>query len=184
MTQCMAKISGVKGYKVKSDDLYFFDNNIWIFLFAPIAATKATKQKEYAALLQSIQAAKASIYINSLVLAEFANFCLRLSFNQWKEKNKKYGADYKRDYISAQDYKDAALDVKDSILLISKIANRKPDDFNAVNLNSILNNIQNIDFNDSYYAEYCNLNKIKIVTDDKDFMKIDYENLEVITLMN
>lgn len=178
----MAKLNDVKKHQVKSGDNYFFDNNIWIFLFAPIANSNKNKQQTYSSLLSSIQTAKATIFISSLVIAEFANFCLRLSFKQWKEKNGKYDADYKKDYIPTTHYKDAVEDVKSNIEAIQKITEKRPDDFNALEMKKILKHTSNIDFNDSYYAEFCALNKLKIVTDDKDFGKLAIDKLEVITM--
>lgn len=178
----MAKIKNIRDHKITSSDIYFFDCNIWIFLFASIGGSSKDKQQAYSDFLRGIQTAKASIFINSLVVSEFANRCLRHSFEQWK-KGKPYNVEYKKDYISTPDYKEAALDVKSNILLIEKIALKRPDDFNSVDMLKILENIQSVDFNDSYYANYCDINKFKIVTDDKDFNKLSYDNLEIITFV-
>lgn len=179
----MVKISDIKKVKVTSMDSYFFDNNVWVYLFAPIAHSKLEKQKEYGSFLLSIQAARATIFTTSLVISEFANFCLKLSFKEWKEKTKKYDADFKKDYRPTVDYKDAAEDVKDNIKAILKITEKHPDGYNAINLDKILNNISVVDFNDLYYAELCSNNKLKMVTDDKDFAKIKDNNMEVISLV-
>lgn len=178
----MAKLSNIKTFKVTSMDCYFFDNNIWVFLFAPIASFNSEKQKEYSSFLSSIKSANATIYTTSLVISEFANFCLRLSFKQWKEKTGNYDADYKKDYMVTQDYKDSSDDVKYNIKEIQKITEKRPDDYNAIDLGTILEGISLVDFNDLYYAELCLRNKLKIVTDDRDFIKIN-SDVEVISLI-
>lgn len=178
----MAKLNNIETFKVTSMDSYFFDNNIWVFLFAPIANSNPEKQKIYSSFLSSIKTANATIFTTSLVISEFANFCLRLSFKQWKEKTRNYDADYKKDYMITQDYKDSSADVKDNIKAILKITEKRPDDYNSIDLDAILDNISIIDFNDLYYAELCLKNRLKIVTDDKDFTKIN-SSVEVISLI-
>lgn len=178
----MAKLSDIKTIKVTSMDCYFFDNNIWVFLFAPIAGSNSEKQKVYSSFLSSIRSAKATIFTTSLVVSEFANFCLRLSFKQWKEMNGRYEADYKRDYMHTDDYKNSAEDVKYYIKEILKITEKRPDDYHAIDLDTILENISIVDFNDLYYAELCLRNKLKMVTDDRDFIKIN-SDVEVISLI-
>lgn len=178
----MAKIKNIRDHKITSSDIYFFDCNIWIFLFASIGGVGKDKQQAYSNMLREIQTVNASVFISSLVISEFANRCLRHSFELWK-KSQSYNVEYKKDYISTQDYKESALIVKSNILSIEEIALKRPDDFNSVNTSKILENIQRVDYNDSYYANYCDINKLKIVTDDKDFEKLDYANLEIITFM-
>jgi len=174
-------IIDITKHTVRSSDLFFFDNNVWIYIFGPIANSNKDKQGVYSSFLRQIQSARATIFINSLVIAEFANFCLRLGFKQWKEEHRLYDAEYKRDYIQSDHYKESIKDTIANIKAICKTSERHPDDFNAVNFDNILNNSTIIDFNDSYYSAYCVLNNLKIVTDDKDFQKISEEKLQVIT---
>ena len=50
---------------------------------------------------------------------------------------------------------------------ILSIAERKPDDFNALKLDEVMK-AKGMDFNDAYYAHFCKLNRLILVTDDKD----------------
>lgn len=49
----MATVKEITKYDVSSTDLFFFDNNIWVFLFAPIAGSKKEKQAVYASFVLS-----------------------------------------------------------------------------------------------------------------------------------
>ena len=181
MKLSMATTNKITNYRVTSSDLYFFDNNVWMYIFGPIASSNRNKQNVYSSFFKQIQSYKATIFINSLVISEYANSCLRLNFNQWKKTNKNEGADYKRDYISTEHYKESAKDVITNLKLILKFSERHPDDFNAFSMDDLFNNLTVIDFNDNYYANFCIKNKFKIVTDDKDFQKINNNKLEIIT---
>ena len=66
-------VCNISGYTPSSMDTYLFDNNIWMFIFCPIANVLKKKQREYSNFLQSILSVKASIFVTSMILSEFAN---------------------------------------------------------------------------------------------------------------
>ena len=181
MMQSMAKVCKIDSYEVKTGASFFFDNNVWMFLFAPIANAHKGKQKKYASLFRTIQAMGGTIFISSLVLSEYVNRCLRLAFNQWKEDTRQsYGVEYKKDYRKTEDYRLALEDVKGQVMAILKCSERMPDDFNAINIEALLNTMSDGDYNDSYYAQLCKMKGLKIVTDDHDMFQLPNE-VEIIT---
>ena len=96
------KLFFAKDYQIKSNQTFFFDNNIWMLLYCPISDSKAEKQKTISKLYENILTYKNSIAINSLILSEFSNSYLRLDFKLWKEERMLYKADFKRDYFSSE----------------------------------------------------------------------------------
>ena len=179
-----ANIINIKSYSPKSSDVFFFDNNIWMFLFCPLGNYNQSRQKIYSAFLQSVQSLKATIFINSMVISEFANSYLRMDFAQWKNTTKKYTADYKRDYVGSAQYSATVEEIKIQIKTIMRFCEKSSDNFNAININDVFTHLQSIDFNDSYYIELAKLDNWKIVTDDKDFTNYTNHNLDVITFVN
>ena len=176
----MAKINKIDSYEVKSGESYFFDNNVWMLLFSPIANSKQQSQRKYSRLLSEICSRNGMIFVSSLILSEYVNSNLRLSFNLWKKRSGNIFADYKRDYRPTQEYRDEVAAVESQVKDILKIAVRKPDDFNSINIDSILENMGNSDFNDEYYIRLCELNNLKLVTDDSDMLGTQC-NVEIIT---
>lgn len=181
----MAKVENVKNFIVHSDDEFFFDANVWIFLFAPIANWKKSKQKVYANFLKDIQTARATININSMVISEYINACLRMNFKQWKDTSHfvpQYPntiIDFKRDYRGTEHCKNALETIKFYVEDILSFTEKRPDDFNAIDISSLVENTAS-DFNDSYHVAFCELNNFKIVTDDKDIVETK-SNIVVIT---
>lgn len=166
----MAKVERIRDFKVKSGDCFFFDNNVWMFLFSPISGTNKAQQKAYSHLLRNIQTANATIFINSLVVSEYINRSLRLNYSLWKDRELKSGngfVDYKRDFRPTEDFDNAQRAAYDEMSDILFIAHRKPDDFNALKLDEVMK-AKGMDFNDAYYANFCKLNRLILVTDDKD----------------
>lgn len=178
----MIKIHDITTYQPSSTDVFFFDNNVWMYLFCPIVNYERSKQKMYASFFSEVNSANSCIWINSLVLSEFCNAWLRIEFNNWKKKPENSSRfDYKKDFVGSQAYKDSIKEIKQTLQTILKKAERATDDFNAINLDHIFIELENCDFNDSYYLELASRKKWKIVTDDADLFKNNKLNVEIIT---
>lgn len=161
----------ISDYIVGPTEEFFFDTNVWIFLFAPIAGSKPYKQKMYSRLLKEIRSRNACLWINSLVIAEYVNAVLRLEFKQWIARNQKVAVDFKRDFRPTSDYQTALTDIKEQVTAISSMCQRRPDDFNALNIEKIITSMGNkLDFGDSMIVDMCQKYNLKLVTDDKDII--------------
>lgn len=178
-----AKIFDIKNFSPKLSDIFFFDNNIWMYLFCPIGNYNQKRQSAYSAFLQSVQTSRAMIFISSLVLSEFVNRYLRMDFEQWKKSLGNYGADFKRDYVGTAHCSETVAEIKIHIKTIMRFFEKSSDNFNAINLNDVFTHLQSIDFNDGYYIELAKLGNWKIVTDDRDFTEYKNHNLSVITFI-
>ena len=177
----MSKVHDITKYKPSFNEGFFLDNNILVFIYCPIGNYEKAKQKQYSAFLKELKDRNSTIYINSLVLSEFANVFLRIDFRLWKKESGIPKLDYKKDFVGSDRFKDTVKDVKIAIKQILKISEKTSDDFHAINLENVFNEFGNADFNDSYYIEQARFKNWKIVTDDADFQTANYENLEVIT---
>jgi predicted nucleic acid-binding protein len=179
-----ANIIDIKSYSPKSSDVYFFDNNVWMYLFCPLGNYQKNRQKSYSMFLKSIQSSKGTIFINSLVLSEFTNRYLRMDFEQWKKETNNHGVDYKKAYVGTPRYIETAKEIKLQIKSILSFCEKSSDNFNAINLDNVLTHFESIDFNDSYYIEFAQLDNMIFVTDDKDFTNYSKHNLSVVTFKN
>ena len=165
----------ISKYTVGPTEEFFFDTNVWLFVFAPIAGSKPYKQKMYSQILKDIRLRNACLWINSLVIAEYVNAVLRLEFKQWTERNQKYGVDFKRDFRPTADYQAALTDIKGQVAAILGICQRRPDDFNALDVDNIITSMGNkLDFGDSMIVDMCRRYKLKLVTDDKDIAESEF----------
>lgn len=176
----------IRNYAPKKMDNFFFDNNIWIFLFCPIGNHDKSKQKIYSSFLQSVRQAEATIWINSLVISEFANVSIKLDYNLWKKNEVKKVAlktdlDYKQAYRKTQRYRDTVASICTAINNILLLCQKCTDNFNALNVQAILSHFVDIDFNDSYYVELCKQLSFKFVTDDKDFKIFSGDNIKILS---
>ena len=169
----MAKIK-LEDCKIGMTDQFFFDTNVWILLFSPIANYQLNDQKRYSAFFKELLRKDSPIFITSMIISEFANVQLRLDFNQWKSKSGITHPDYKKDFIGTNEYKKSVASV---VLQIKKILRlpivfKVSDNFNGIDFDNIITNFEYVDFNDSYIAELAQRNNYKIVTNDADMLKI------------
>lgn len=92
----MSNIIKVGDYSILAGDQFFFDANIWIFLFCPIGAARQKKQDAYSDFLNYIRSRGNPIHINSLVLSEFVNAWLHIEHKLWINTDPTIGTDYKK----------------------------------------------------------------------------------------
>ncbi len=166
-------VTKVSQHVVAPNSVYFFDTNVWLFIFGPVAGTNRRKQDAYSRLLREIISHKATIYVSSLVLTEYINVVLHIGFKQWQRISCNNNANFKFDYRVTADYLDrlneAVLQVKE----ILKVSQRRPDDFHIVDIDHILSSMnQNADYNDVYYLHDCEKIGMKLVSDDSDMQSL------------
>lgn len=178
----MIKVHDISAYNPSSTDVFFFDNNVWMYLFCPIVNYEKSKQTKYASFFSKVNSANSCIWINSLILSEFCNAWLRIVYINWKKKAvNALNNDYKKDFVCSKAYNESIQEIKLTLQSILKKVERATDDFNAVNLDHIFSELENCDFNDSYYLELASKNKWKIVTDDAELFKNNKLKVEIIT---
>jgi len=178
------RVVDITRYIVRSSDLFFFDNSVWMYIFCPLGKFNYGKQKIYSNFLERVNSSHGEIFINSLILSEYANRCLRIDFELWKKNEGQPFAQYKRDYVGSERYQQTVGVIIPTIESILSFCERGSDNFNSINIDIILTNLYLIDFNDSYYIELSRLGALKIVSDDQDFVKIKNHDMEVLTIIN
>lgn len=169
-------------YKIAFTDQFVFDTNIWLLLFGNVSYYQKNDQNEYSKLFKETLLREIPIFISSMILSEFANVLLRIEFKQWKTKNKfSESKDFKKDFGITQEYKSSVQNTKELMNSILELPNiyMIPDFFNGINIKNILNDFSLVDFNDSYIVELIG-NKYKLVTNDKDFQKLDLK-IDILT---
>lgn len=120
------------------------------------------------------------LFVSSLVLSEFINRSLQIEFCNWKRNTGNVNADFKKDFRQTPEYSNSKEATLSAVKEILSLTIRRPDDFNAINVDELLGYGNDCDFNDAYIAMNCKRGNIILVTDDKDFPK-SYPNLKIIS---
>ncbi|MEN8120208.1 MAG: PIN domain-containing protein [Bacteroidota bacterium] len=174
----MNKIN-INSYIPKSTDKFFFDNNVWMYLYCPIGNYNEYSVSKYSIFFAKILDVGAKIYVSALILSEFYNSFSRLDFNIWRNGEEK---DYKKDFRPTQRYKETSETIVTTIeSRILGVAERINDEFTNIPIDEISRNCTDLDFNDSYYIELSKKCACKIVTNDRDFLNIS-DDIDVVTI--
>ncbi|WP_270599525.1 type II toxin-antitoxin system VapC family toxin [Clostridium baratii] len=177
----MSKKIDLDSFIPKKDDKIFIDTNIWLYLFCPIGDYKKDIVNRYNDIFLKILKSKCAIYVTSLTLSEFFNTYSRIEFEYKKKQTGQKNLKYKREFRNTTDFNVMVEEIIEIINnKILKYSTRINDEFNRIDLNNILISDDSFDFNDKYFAELCEANNIKVLTNDKDFLKIS-NKIEVIT---
>lgn len=148
----------IKDFDVKSNQSFLFDNNIWMFLYCPIANYNAKKQASISKLFETILSRDCSIIVNNLILSEFCNAYLRLDYNLWKDEASNLGKSFKKDYFLTERSRDTREEISSIVEnKILKFSDKYPDSFNALNFGNIWTYYKEIDYNDSMIYEQCKI---------------------------
>jgi predicted nucleic acid-binding protein len=168
----MSNIIDINSYQPQKDDIFFFDTNIWMYLYCPLGDYKKHITQPYSNFFKKVLSKKSSIFIASVVLAEFFNACTRLEFNLLKNKEPEIYQDFKKDFRNSEHYKSTVITIKNVVKHhILKVAQRIDDKFNHINVDELFTDIELSDFNDNYIIFIANYEKMKVITHDSDFHK-------------
>jgi hypothetical protein len=177
------RIEAVSNYSAKSSDIFFFDNNIWMYLYCPLGNYNKKKQAAYSKFFSYIISRNLHIYTNSLVLSEFANRYLKLDFEIEKKNNIGIYNSFKKDYMPSNHGKQTINTVKTHLQQIYKLCQKASDEFNSINMLEVFSLFTEIGFNDSYYVHQAIKKNWIIVSDDSDFTinRLPDKNLLILT---
>lgn len=177
----MNNISNISYYQPRKDDKFFFDTNIWIYLYYPLGNYNKNIISKYSNFLKQILKNQSRVFISSIVLSEFINTYVRLEFNILKKKYPNKILDFKKDFRGTKKYRNVISDIKITLKRqILKFTQRIDDKFNKMDIDELLLDLENSDFNDNYYICLCEIENLKIVTHDKDF-KSKATNIPILT---
>ena len=158
-------------YNINTNDNVFLDTNILIFLFSPdFVHSKEYQVDTYSKIFEKLIENKSAMYINSIVISEFLNRCLRIDFNKnYQDSNNT--KDYKKDYRSSDEYKRTlAILLKELNKMFNEFKIKQLDDgFSNFDTITEFKNSTELDFNDLIIARNVIDNSFKLLSDDRDF---------------
>lgn len=176
-------IAQLKDYRAKASELFLFDTNIWLFLFAPIGGYEVKKQEGYTKFLEHISSVNGRVVVTALVFSEIASVLYWKAFKDFEKALGQQGitADRKKNFLGSDKHNELLALTRSVYNSILKIADRYPDDFNSIDMPAIQVGMRQGSFEDAYYVRLAEKKKFSIVTDDRDFIKIIPGSVQIIT---
>jgi predicted nucleic acid-binding protein len=178
-------IFSYKGFEPKQSHQYLIDNSVLLYPFAPIGNYNKRQQEIISKFIDTARSVGAGIHTTSLVISEFYNKVLKDFFEEFKKQPENAGkVSLKKDYRPSEVYKTDIEAITSQVKSIMKICNRFPDDFNDIDIDSILKNTFNADFNDAYFIELANRKNWIIVTRDYDIIDNTMRQTPVLSFLD
>ncbi len=168
----MNNIMDVESYVPKNGDKYFFDANIWLYIYCPIGNYSKNTIRKYDGFLKKAINNKTAIYISSLIISEIVNRWLRLDFRRVKRRDVSM-RDFKQNYRGSAYYHSTVKDIEAVFNQLLMISTPLDDRATEISLPDVLSGLDKIDFNDCYYHHLAKLDNLMIVTTDADFAELD-----------
>jgi predicted nucleic acid-binding protein len=166
----MTDFYSIDSYQPSPQDKLFFDANVWIYICGPIGNYNRNIVQKYDLFLKRALQVNAQVCVSSLVLSEFFNRSVRIEFESVQKTDPQKYQNFKKDFRNTPSYNQTAKVlhdiIKKQILKIGKVID---DGFSEININRLLDDPTNYDFNDRYYQELAEIKNLKIVTNDTDF---------------
>jgi predicted nucleic acid-binding protein len=165
-------VHSIDSYNFPESKSYFFDTNIWLYIYGPIGWPDQ-KSDAYSRALKEIRDSKGTIYINCMIISEFINAFSRIEFKQQTEFSR-----YK-EFRDSLGYRVIAQDIAYNVKKILKSTLACDPELQAIKLTEVMDLFEQgkYDFNDLLFAQICRAKNMVFVTHDKDFSELGVEIL-------
>lgn len=165
-------VHSIEDYDFPAGKGYFFDTNIWLYIYGPMGWPDE-KTNIYSRALKGIRDSKGTIYINCMIISEFINTFSRIEFKQQSEFSR-----YK-EFRSSLKYRAIAQDISFNVKKIFRSTLACDPELHVIGFPEVMDLFEQgkYDFNDLIFAQICRAKNLIFVTHDKDFRELGVELL-------
>lgn len=162
-------------YSFAKGERILLDANIWIYLFPAPSGTKYKYAYQYSSAFDKLIMAGAQPIIDPIVLSEYLNRYCRIEYDaSYNLKYEKY-----KEFRQSSDFAAVAETAECFAMKILKCCRVHSLPTNNLDLRRALAEFKSgkIDFNDCLLVDICKKENLKLMTNDKDFQRMDIEIL-------
>lgn len=166
------KVHSIDEYDFPEGKGYFFDTNIWLYIYGPIGWPDP-RSDAYSKALKEILNSDGTIYINCMIISEFINAFARIEFKQQTDFTRF------KDFRNSLAFRAIAQDIAYNVRKILKSTLACDPELQAIDLPEVMDFFEQgkYDFNDLLFAQICRAKNMVFVTHDKDFSELGVEIL-------
>jgi predicted nucleic acid-binding protein len=166
------KVHSIDNYDFPEGKGYFFDTNIWLYIYGPIGWPDQ-RSDAYSKALKAIRHSDGTIYINCMIISEFINAFSRIEFKQQTDFTRF------KEFRNSLAFRAIAQDIAYNVRKILKSTLACDPELTVIDLPEIMDLFEQgkYDFNDLLFAQICRAKNMIFVTHDKDFSELGVEIL-------
>ncbi|RKU30229.1 hypothetical protein C6497_04510 [Candidatus Poribacteria bacterium] len=165
----ISNISPVSQYVFTTNEKFFFDANIWLFLFGP-QTPKKNLVDIYSKAFSEIVKVDGQIYIDVLVLSEYINRHAKLEYELADNQSDSF-----KTFRDSTYFESIAKGISVAVKIITDYCTMIDSGYDTVSITNLMDDYVNggTDFNDQIISEICRNNGFTLVTHDGDFKSQD-----------
>ncbi|AYK14156.1 MAG: PIN domain-containing protein [Methanosarcina flavescens] len=166
------KVHSIDEYDFPEGKGYFFDTNIWLYIYGPIGWPDQ-RSDAYSRALKEIRNSDGTIYINCMIISEFINAFARIEFKQQTNFTRF------KEFRNSLAFRAIAQDIAYNVRKILRNTLACDPELQAIDLPKVMDLFEQgkYDFNDLLFAQICRAKNMVFVTHDKDFSELGVEIL-------
>lgn len=166
------KVHSIDEYDFPEGKGYFFDTNIWLYIYGPIGWPDQ-RSDAYSRALKEIRNSDGTIYINCMIISEFINAFARIEFKQQTNFTRF------KEFRNSLAFRAIAQDIAYNVRIILRNTLACDPELQAIDLPKVMDLFEQgkYDFNDLLFAQICRAKNMVFVTHDKDFSELGVEIL-------
>ena len=166
------KVHSIDEYDFPEGKGYFFDTNIWLYIYGPIGWPDQ-RSDAYSRALKEIRNSDGTIYINCMIISEFINAFARIEFKQQTNFTRF------KEFRNSLAFRAIAQDIAYTVRIIHRNTLACDPELQAIDLPKVMDLFEQgkYDFNDLLFAQICRAKNMVFVTHDKDFSELGVEIL-------
>jgi predicted nucleic acid-binding protein len=166
------KVHSIENYDFPAGKDYFFDTNIWLYIYGPISWPDQMSDA-YSRTLKKIRNSEGTIYINCMIISEFINAFSRIEFKQQTDFTRF------KEFRNSLAFRAIAQDIAYNVRKILKSTLTCDPELQAIDIPEVMDLFEQgkYDFNDLLFAQICRGKDMVFVTHDKDFSELGVEIL-------
>ena len=155
-------------HKFHPEEKVFFDANVWLYILGPQAGPSDSIARTYSAAFKKIIEAKCTLYVDVLVLSEFANRYARIVYEN--NGGNIFYQNYKK-FRDSTDFHDTAQALSEEVRRLLKFSFPIESNLSCIDVPDFTNRLEagHCDFNDLMISALCQSKDLIFVTHDRDF---------------
>lgn len=163
----MSNVAPIQSYQFTPQDRVLLDTNIWLTVECPLAQ-HVRLTPVYSSALAKLLSKGSSIYVDVLVISEFANRYARYEHKFYCDAG---GTENFKAYRRGHHFPGVAKNIAQAVRRIMGRSSCVESGLSSLNLDEFLSQFEAIrpDFNDQVLAQLCKAQHLKLITHDFDF---------------
>jgi len=158
-------------FKFKQSSSFFLDSNIWMYLNFPEHTDVPQRViNRYSAFFKLLLTKQSLIQTNLIQMSELINLIINQEYIAWRKNN---SAKTRKDFRIDPAFKKALSKAKTLTNAVLKCSTLRDGIFNSEQMKAMVDKCDKADFNDIYFADFCELTDVILVTHDYDFGALD-----------